>query len=83
MVMTRPPQDVGQIVTRTDIDESQISLKHSNRLLVYNGGYFKTRVNNPNTTKFGNRADHILYLWPCKNSATTILHLMNQNGKMN
>ena len=42
------------------MDESHISSSHSNKLLVYNGGIPRTRMNNPNAKKFGDVVEHTL-----------------------
>ena len=49
-----------KVISRNDIEESHMSSWHGNKLLVYNAGIPKTRMNNPNAKKFVNIAQHPL-----------------------
>ena len=42
------------------VDESHMFSLYSNKLLVYNDGFPKTRMNNPNVGKFAEVVEHTL-----------------------
>ena len=54
------PTKFQDILPSEVIEEFQLTPWHNNKLLMYNGGIPKTRINNPNATIFGSIIEHTL-----------------------